>query len=148
MPRIPEDNRRYRSREELCADIAFILKADVAYGTKYAVLSEATWVWTEFEGKYKGCEHWSKAAKKFRDNPKMLVHEHVVPKSTVIAELWSLPDKTPDSVRRLMDELCKGAVITREEDASLNSQGFRSKMPDDWDHKDPWARYNAAGIKM
>jgi hypothetical protein len=54
------------------------------------VLSETTWVWTEFEGKYHGCEYWSEAAWKLQDQQKMLVHEHAVPKSIVIQRLLEL----------------------------------------------------------
>jgi hypothetical protein len=149
MPRIPESNDRYRTKDQLCSDIAFVLNSSLHYGTKYAVLSEAAWVWTEFQGKYEGCEYWSKAALKFRGDPKRLVHEHVIPKKIVIKRLLKLSSPTAataSSVRQELDSYCKGAVITREEDASLNRLGFRSKMPSDWDEKDLWARYKAAGI--
>jgi hypothetical protein len=112
------------------------------------VLSEATWVWTEFEGKYDGCEHWSEAAWDLRGQQKMLVHEHVIPKSIVIQRLLELPNPTTESVNQLLESYCKGAVLTREEDTRLNKLGLRSKMPAGWDEKDVWARYASAGIVL
>jgi hypothetical protein len=148
MPKIANKNRRFRTRSELCSDIAFVLNSSLHYGTKYAVLSEATWVWTEFEGKYEGCKHWSKAAWEIRGQQNMLVHEHIIPKSIVIQRLLELPTATTSSVNQLLESYCKGAVITRNEDARLNSHGLRSKMPTDWDEKDVWDRYKNAGIVL
>ena len=148
MARIPNKNLRYRTKSELCNDIAFVLNSSLHYGTKHAVLSEATWVWTEFEGKYEGCEYWSAAAMEFRGNPKMLVHEHVMPKKIVIERLLQLSTPTTSSVHQLLESCCKGAVVTRTEDATLNRLGLRSKMPHDWDGTDLWARYKAAKIRL
>jgi hypothetical protein len=150
MARIANKNRRFRTKSELCSDIAFVLNSNLHYGTKYAVLSNAAWVWTEFEGKLDGCEHWSEAAwnirARLKERPNPLVHEHVVPKGIVIERLLNLPHKTADSVNELMVKYCKGAVITKDEDADLNRLGLRSKMPTGWDGKDVWARY--AGILL
>jgi len=152
MPKIANKNRRFRTKSELCSDIAFVLNSSLHYGTKYAVLSDSTWVWTEFEGKFDGCGHWSEAAwnirARLKERPNPLVHEHVIPKGIVIERLLKLPNKTADSVNELMVKYCKGAVITKDEDARLNSLGLRSKMPTGWDEKDVWARYRYAGIVL
>jgi len=148
MPKIANKNRRFRTKDELCSDIAFVLNSSLHYGTQYAVLSEATWVWTEFEGKYIGCKHWSEAAWAIQGQQNMLVHEHIIPKSIVIQRLLRLPTATTSSVNQLLTSYCKGAVITRDEDARLNSHGLRSKMPTGWDEKDAWARYKHAGIVL
>lgn len=148
MPRIANKNPRYRTKSELCRDLAFVLNSNLHYGTKYAVLSEATWVWSEFGGKYNGCEHWSEAAWAVRGEQKMLVHEHIVPKSIVIERLLQLLKPTPDSVNDLLTSYCIAAIVTRDEDALLNNFGLRSKMPMDWDERDVWARYKHAGIKL
>lgn len=148
MPRIPESNPRYRTKSELCSELAFVLNSNLHYGTKHAVLLEATWVWTEFEGKYDGCEHWSEAAWAVRGQPEMLIHEHLMPKKLVIERLLRLASPTPSSVQQLMESYCKGVVITRDEDTRLNKLGLRSKMPKDWNEKDVWARYTAAQIVL
>jgi hypothetical protein len=98
MPRIPNDNPRYRTKDEICEDIAFVLNSSLRYGSRFAVLSEAMWVWTEFNGKYDGCEYWSEEASKVRDQQKMLVHEHIIPKSIVIHRLEALPKPTTASL--------------------------------------------------
>ena len=130
MPRVHEDNPRFRTKEKLCSDIALVLNnSDLSYGTKFAVLSEATWVWTEFDGKYKGCKRWSEAAWKIKEQSKELCHEHVVPKRLVIKRLQSLKPPTPNSVMEVMTKYCIGVVVTRAEDALLTNEGLRSQMP-------------------
>jgi hypothetical protein len=152
MPKIAEKNLRHRTKIELCNDIAFVLNSNLHYGSKYAILSDATWVWTEFEGKYVGCEYWSEAAwnirSRLKERPNPLVHEHVIPKGIVIKRLLELPDKTADSVNELMAKYCIGAVVTKAEDDRLNSRGLRSKMPDGWNEDDVWARYKEAEILL
>jgi hypothetical protein len=71
-----------------------------------------------------------------------------MPKKLVIGLLLKMSSPTTSSVYQLLDSYCKGAVITRTEDAALNSLGLRSKMPSDWDEKDLWARYKAAKILL
>ena len=148
MPKRAKKNRRFRTKNELCSDLAFVLNSSLHYGTKFAVLNDATWVWTEFEGKYVGCEYWSEAAWEIRSQQKMLVHEHVIPRNIVIQRLLDLSIATASSVNELLASLCRGAVITKHEDARLDSLGLRSKMPAGWDETDVWARYKLAGIAL
>ena len=39
-------------------------------------------------------------------------------------------------------------LVTKDEDALLRSSGLRAVMPDDWDQKDPFARYEKIGIEV
>jgi hypothetical protein len=128
MGRTSQSNPRYRTKAELCTDIAFVLNSDLHYGTKYTVFDNAMWVWTEFEGKYKGCEYWSEAALEFADDERKLVHEHAVPKKILIDMLLNLPNPSSDSVQEMFQNYCKAAVITKAEDASLNR--LRSPLKD------------------
>jgi hypothetical protein len=146
MARIAEQNRRYRSKDQICEDVAFILNAPLCWGTKFAVLAEAVWVWSEFDGKYKGCRYWSRCALREEDT-KRLIHEHAVPKSVIIEKLEKRRNSTPASVRGILSTYCIGVVITKKEDQKLTDQGFRKIMPEAWDRKDIWARYRRAGIK-
>jgi len=84
MGKTSKSNPRYRTKIEICTDVAFVLNSGLHYGTKYALFDNAMWVWTEFEGKYKGCECWSEAALEFSNDERMLVHEHAVPKKLLI----------------------------------------------------------------
>jgi hypothetical protein len=116
------------------------------YGTKFAVLAETTWVWSEFDGKYCGCRYWSLAAWKLRDSGEKFIHEHLVPKKVIIDLLMGVKKPSRSSVRKVLESFCIGVVVTVEEDRRLNALGLRSKMPDDWDGINALARYEAAGI--
>lgn len=146
MPRIPEKNPRYRTKSQISADVARILKSKLHHGTKFAVLAEVVWVWSEFEGKYQGCKYWSERALRVRNDSKILVHDHIVPKKIVYDMLFGLGAPSARAVRRILRRFCIGAIITREEDQRLNALGLRSRMPDGWDGRDPWARYRKAGV--
>ena len=148
MPRIPEKNRRFRTKDEICRDVAFILLAPLAYGTKFAVLADVVWAWSEFHGKIDGCPYWSEAAWLAKSKPRGLMHEHVVPKKVVIDKLLSLEAPSTEEVRDVLDRFCIGVVVTREEDARMTRLGLRSEMPENWDGVDPWARYAKAGIAL
>lgn len=48
---------------QMVKDVVSILKKsndEISLDTKNAALKHITWKWTEFNGKYKGCEYWSK----------------------------------------------------------------------------------------
>lgn len=147
MARISTSNDRYRSHETICRDVSQVLRADLSYGTKYAVVSEVTWVWSEFNGKLKGCRYWTESALAASPDTS-LVHEHVVPKSVIISRLFELSEPSPGDVKNVLEKLCIGVVVTKEEDLRLNALGLRSAMPTNWCGSDPWARYQLAGIAV
>ena len=157
MARIPETNKRFRTKAQLVHDLAFILKSeDLAYGTKYAVFKDVSWVWTEFEGKYDGCRRWSKAAKLMKESDpktKLLRHEHAVPRNVVFKMLMKLKHPSEKSVRRICRKFLLGVVVTKEEDMELNRR-FASTMPEDFgktgskDYRNPWSRYRECGIEL
>lgn len=159
MARIRQSNPRFRTKDEIVADIAFILTAPVAYGTKYAVLFQATWVWTEMAGKYEGCPYWTDAAfgwycatRKAKSRRRFLRHEHAVPRKVVIQMLTDLESPSVESVRRICESFLIGVVVTKLEDDILNLQ-YKSAMPQGFydqtgpEFEDPWLRYKQAGIK-
>lgn len=135
-------NRR-RSREELATDAAFAIGSPLSDGSKYALLDNILWVWSEFDGKYQGCRWWSENALLQQTE---LRHEHAVPRRVLIERLMGLRLPTGGEISSVLSELCVGVVVTRAEDARLTSVGLRKRMPDDWDGKDALARYRAAGI--
>ena len=160
MPRITPGSRRYRSKEEIAKDLAFILTAPVSYGTKFAVLKDAMWVWTEFNGKYEGCPYWSGMAMiRYAVNRNKkgkrhigLRHEHIVPKRVVMEMLDSQNPATPEAVFAICEKFLIAVVITMEEDAILNCL-YQSTMPKEFydeagpEHHDPWLRYKRCDIK-
>ena len=146
MPRIPEKNKRYRTKREIAHDVSVILRADLHYGTKYSVLSEVVWVWSEFFGKYAGCPWWSAEALK-EPKEKNKIHEHVIPKKVLIDTLFSMKNFTAKEIHTYLEKHCIGVVVTKDEDKRLRDLKLGSKMPDDWDGSDIWARYRLAGIE-
>ncbi len=159
MVQIKPGSPRFRSKEEIATDIAFILKAPVKLGTKLAVLKDAMWVWTEFNGKYEGCPYWTGMAMivyamNRRDGKKYaaLCHEHVVPKRVVIEMLTSLDEPTPEAVFGICTKFLHAVVVTVQEDRILNCM-YQSTMPEEFfdpaspDHHDPWLRYKRCQIQ-
>lgn len=147
MPRISPKNVRFRSKEIICRDLAYILNnSNIHEGTKLAVIDQIFWVWTEFDGKYEGCKYWSESAINSKLIGKGLVHEHIVPRKIIRDRLLNINNPTPDAIRSLLDQFCIGVVVTQKEDKKLDSLKLRSKMPNDWDGNDAWARHKAAGI--
>lgn len=142
MARIPDTNPRFRTKKEISTDGAFVLSSPgLNWGTKYAVLAEAIWAWSEFDGKTDGCRYWSQKARHAKKSGGKLIHEHVVPTSVIIEKLRKLRSPSPASVGRVLSKFRIGAVITDDEDKKLNAHGLRSKMPSGWDGKYVWARY-------
>jgi hypothetical protein len=60
--------------------------------------------------------------------------------------LMEMEPLTKRRVSILLRKLFRVRRVTKDEHAKLNGMGLRSKMPDNWNRKDPWARYDAAGI--
>lgn len=136
-------------------DLAFVLNAPLSYGTKWAVLRDAAWVWTEFHGKYKGCPYWTRMAlMQYRIDPKAdLRHEHAVPKTVVMRMLFDLRSPTADQVRQICKRFLLGVVVTREEDDVLNAE-YGCTMPAEFfdpahpQYLDPWLRYTRYNIEV
>jgi hypothetical protein len=71
MASISSKSRYYRTKETMCQDVAEVLNSQTLHsGTKRSVIDHVIWVWSEFEGKYKGCHYWSKQAKKMEPKSK------------------------------------------------------------------------------
>lgn len=75
------------------------------------------------------------------------VREHIIPVSVAMRPIR---DKVP-GVEELAEAVKNSrlvAIITNKEHARLDKAGLRKKMPEDWDEKDPFARYAHVGIKL
>jgi hypothetical protein len=149
VARISPRSQQYRTKKVICQDLAVVLSHKALhFGTKRAVVDQVLWVWSEFEGKYKGCRVWSMAAKAAGVKPKGLVHEHLVPRKIVRHKLFSIAKPTAVAIHRVLNRWCVGIVITKEEDQELNRLGLNASMPKDWNGHDRWARYTEAGIAI
>ena len=149
LSRISEKNVRFRTRQEICRDVSLVLNDPRLHvGTKYAVVDQVLWVWSEFDGKHTGCKYWSKKARASGSKRGGLVHEHLVPRGIVREKIFALRNPTPTAVRRTLQTWCVGVVVTRDEDDRLNELGLRQSRPDTWDKRNKWARYEEAGIAI
>lgn len=149
MARVSEDNDRYRTKAEMVRDVAYVLSSPLTIGTRFAVLKNVCWAWTEFDGKYRGCPYWSKAAiKRRRKDPKAkLKHEHAVPRKVVIDSLLKMNQPTMEQVKDVLERLLIGVVVTPEE-ADLLDRKFRDKMPEEFSkQQDAFLRYDLCGIE-
>lgn len=149
MGRISSKSPLFRDKDLICQDLAIILNDErLTYCAKFAVIDQAIWIWSEFEGKYQGCKLWSVRALRGLEVDSPLIHEHPVPRKEIRKRLFSLKSPSPQSVRKVMDQLCLGVVVTKSEDIALTKAGLNAKMPDTWDGKDVFARYKVVGIEV
>lgn len=63
-------------------------------------------------------------------------------------ELLLLDPVTTSAVARILDKFGTAVLITKAENALLNSSGYGAAMPADWDGSDPLARYKTVGIEL
>ena len=157
MARIPPTNPKFRTKQTICKDVARVLNNKLSYGTKFAVVNQINWVWTEFHGKYRGCPYWSLAAlQQFEATGKLkgLKHEHVVPKKIINEMIFKLEGHaTPKAVWDIYNTYLIGVVVTAEEDKRL-SKCHNHTMPTTFgdpkapDGCDPWGRYKLCNIPV
>lgn len=82
-----------------------------------------------------------------RDREVKLVVDHAVPIGVIVADLFAGDvELTRDGIGAHLNRWYRLGLLSHREDASLNAQGLRAAMPARWDRKDPFARYEAAGI--
>ena len=80
--------------------------------------------------------------------PGECIYEHAVPMTVLMYELLKPRYDTGRKVANHLSRLYRVCLVTYEENQRLRSLGLNSLMPEDWDGKDPWARYRAAGIRF
>ena len=149
MAKVSTRSPLFREKAQISEDVAYVLNdVKLHHCAKFAVVDQAIWIWSEFDGKYRGCKLWSKKAKSGDEKYGSLVHEHAVPRKEVRHRLFHLVKPTPASVAKILDIFGFGVVVTKLEDATLVKAGLSSKMPADWDGHDVFARYKAVGIEL
>jgi len=73
--------------------------------------------------------------------------EHAVPLKIIVDELLKLDPLTSKNIEKLLINLYRVCIVSKSEHEKLSVAKLRSKMPDDWDRKDPYARYKKVGIE-
>ena len=134
------------TKQDLASDVVVALKSDLTKRSKIALLNDICWAWSQFSGKIDGCRYWTPAAHSCQSNKKQLRHEHLVPRKVLIRRMHSLENPDVETVYAILDSMCVGVVVTVEEDRILSQAGLRSKMPDEWNGVDAWARHKAVNL--
>ena len=80
--------------------------------------------------------------------PADCIYEHAVPMTVLMYELLKPRYDTPRKVANHLRKLYRVCLVTHEENQHLRSMGLNSLMPEGWDRKDPWARYQVARIRF
>jgi hypothetical protein len=76
-----------------------------------------------------------------------LVKDHAVPVKIISEMLKQVNCPSEASVEKLLLSFYRLGVLTHEEDKTLNQFNLKSAMPNDWDGKNVFARYEKAGIQ-
>lgn len=79
---------------------------------------------------------------------KECVVEHTVPQQVIVNMLVDHQNLSTKEVESILKKFFVVRLVSKDEDAQLRSSGLRSVMPDDWDGRDPFARYRKVGIQV
>jgi hypothetical protein len=89
------------------------------------------------------------SSKSLIENPDQdVIYEHSIPFNMIRDKLINLDKITLESVSGILEEFHVVAQISLKDDKKLKKAGLNSKMPDDWDGKNRFARYEAVGIEI
>jgi hypothetical protein len=75
------------------------------------------------------------------------VVEHVIPQQVIVNRLMDMNPPTKSAVSKLLKRWYHVRLVTREEHERLTKLKLRYTMPSEWDGKEVFARYDAAGIR-
>ena len=76
-----------------------------------------------------------------------LVKDHAVPVKIISEMLKQVNCPSEASIEKLLLNFYRLGVLTHEEDKTLNQLNLKSAMPNDWDGKNVFARYEKANIR-
>jgi hypothetical protein len=83
------------------------------------------------------------------ENPdQKFIHEHTFPFRLLRDKLMSLEEVNFELVSRILNQFHVVTKITYEEDQKLKQNGLNLGMPENWDRKNPFARYESVGISI
>lgn len=142
--------------QNLCEVASMILKnMPVNAATTFAVRTVIREAVNKSNPDYKGNNNKrnvrfvSDAARPFLTIQGPTVSEHIIPISVLLnSKIYAASNPITETVALigLVRQYSNMALITHEEDARLRQAKLQSKMPDDWDGVDVFARYKAVGI--
>ncbi len=149
MYKYPSGHKYHRSETDLAQDMALVLTSKFKLKTKMGFINSILWGWSERFGKYKGLPCSEAAMKEFKQHgSKNLRHDHMVPRNLLVKMCLEMRNVTSSKILNLLKKFGGAAILTADEDKKLNKLKLRQKMPKSWNHRDPYARYKAARIKL
>jgi hypothetical protein len=90
----------------------------------------------------------SKQSKGLAHGSGLLVRDHAVPFKHLQDRLLSLSPVTTPELRSLLDKLCVGVLVTKDEHSRLHAAHITRQLAENWFDKDIFGRYGAAGITL
>ena len=88
-------------------------------------------------------------SKALLNNPdQKVIYEHAIPFRIVRDKLMSIEELTMESVSYILNKYHVVAKISDEEHQKLKDAGLDSKMPENWDGENKFARYDAIDIEI
>lgn len=89
------------------------------------------------------------SSKSLIENPDQnVIYEHSIPFNMIRDKLMNLDKITLESVSSILEQFHVLAKISVEDDRRLKEAGLNSKMPEDWDGENKFARYESVGIEI
>jgi hypothetical protein len=81
------------------------------------------------------------------EEPGRLVKDHSIP-IKILRKLIVREQRVNTAyIEEFLKDHYRLGIITKDEDRKINAEKLRSNMPEDWDEKDPFARYRAVNIE-
>jgi hypothetical protein len=93
-------------------------------------------------------EYSSEKASQLPFNRGLLHYDHAIPFVYAQRELLALRDVSVPAVTGVLFRLLFPTWLTVDEHDDLSSRRLGNEMPSDWNGTDPYARYNAIGIRL
>ena len=81
-----------------------------------------------------------------KHNSEKIEVEHVVPMNVIVNMLMDEKQINVEAIKKILKKYFRVFFVTKSEHTKLSNIRLRSKMPSDWDKKDPFARYKKAKI--
>jgi hypothetical protein len=101
-----------------------------------------------FGSKMRAAKYRSIGARGLKFGTGNLVYDHAIPFRFLQQKLMSWDPDGGEALEAILARYDTVVLISKEENAKLNSAGLGRTMPDGWDKTEPLARYRAVGIEL
>lgn len=98
--------------------------------------------------KFEAASYASRAALDAKESGEKIIYDHAIPFIYLQSILLDFNSPSLQTIKGILLDYSVITLITKSEDNKLNRVGLRSKMPQDWDGKNPLARYASVEIEI